>query len=90
MLWKNSILPLFKTFDLFVLFIAELVCFLFIFLKKVFSKIIDHKLELILTLCFHSHLNPSLNQEDTGKLTLEAWNKLQKKPVQPLSQKDRP
>jgi hypothetical protein len=27
-LWKNSILPLFKTFDLFVLIIAELVCFL--------------------------------------------------------------
>jgi hypothetical protein len=25
-LWKNSILPLFKTFDLFVLIIAELVC----------------------------------------------------------------
>jgi hypothetical protein len=29
-------------------------------------------------------------QEDTGKLTLEAWNELQKKPVQPLSQKDQP
>jgi hypothetical protein len=29
MLWKNSILPLFKTFDLFVLIIAELMCFLF-------------------------------------------------------------
>jgi hypothetical protein len=42
-----------------VLIIAELVCFLFVFLKKVFSKNIDHKLELILTLCFHSHLNPS-------------------------------
>jgi hypothetical protein len=56
---KNSILPLFKTFDLFVHIIAELVCFLFVFLKKVFSKNIDHKLELILTLCFHSHLNPS-------------------------------
>jgi hypothetical protein len=28
-------------------------------LRKVFSKNIDHKLELILTLCFHSHLNPS-------------------------------
>jgi hypothetical protein len=28
MLWKNSILPLFKTFDLFVLIIDELVCFL--------------------------------------------------------------
>jgi hypothetical protein len=66
-----------------VLIIAELVCFLFVFLKKVFSKNIDHKLELILTLCFHSHLNPSqekkcLTQEDNGKLTLEAWNKLQR------------
>jgi hypothetical protein len=75
-LWKNSILPLFKTFDLFVLIIVELVCFLS-FKKKVFSKNIDHKLDLILTLCFHSHLNPSqekkhLTQEDTGKLTLEA------------------
>jgi hypothetical protein len=58
MLWKNSILPLFKTFDLFVLTIAELVCFLS-FLRKVFSKNVDNKLELILTLCFHSHLNPS-------------------------------
>lgn len=57
MLWKNSILPLFKTFDLFVLIIAELVCF--IFLRKVFSKNIDHKLDIILTLCFHSLLNPS-------------------------------
>jgi hypothetical protein len=56
-LWKNSILPLFKTFDLFVLINAELVCSLF--LRKVFSKNIDHKLDLILTLCFHSHLNPS-------------------------------
>jgi hypothetical protein len=27
-LWKNSILPLFKTFDLFVVIIAELVCFI--------------------------------------------------------------
>jgi hypothetical protein len=67
----------------------------FFLLRKVFSKNIDHKLELILTLCFHSHLNPisrekHLTQEDTGKLTLEAWNKLQKKPIQPLSQKDRP
>jgi hypothetical protein len=44
---------------MFVLIIAELVCFLFVFLKKVFSKNIDNKLELILTLCFHSHLNPS-------------------------------
>jgi hypothetical protein len=31
----------------------------FFFLRKVFSKNIDHKLDLILTLCFHSHLNPS-------------------------------
>jgi hypothetical protein len=29
------------------------------FLRKVFSKNINHKLDLILTLCFHSHLNPS-------------------------------
>jgi hypothetical protein len=28
-------------------------------LRKVFSKNTDNKLELILTLCFHSHLNPS-------------------------------
>jgi hypothetical protein len=35
------------------------------FLRKVFSKNIDHKLELILTLCFHSSLNPS-----QGKSTL--------------------
>jgi hypothetical protein len=28
MLWKNSIIPLFKTVDLFVLIIAELVCLL--------------------------------------------------------------
>jgi hypothetical protein len=54
-----------------------------LFLRKVFSKNIDHKLELILTLCFHSHLNPisrekHLTQEDTGKLTLKAWNKIQR------------
>jgi hypothetical protein len=47
------------------------------FLREVLSKNIDNKLELILTLCFHSHLNPilrekHLTQEDTGKLTLEA------------------
>jgi hypothetical protein len=29
------------------------------FLRKVFSKNIDHKLDPILTLFFHSHLNPS-------------------------------
>jgi hypothetical protein len=29
------------------------------FLRKVFSKNVDHKLEPILTLCSHSHLNPS-------------------------------
>ena len=34
-------------------------CVFSFFLRKVFSKNIDHKLELILTLCFHSHLNPS-------------------------------
>jgi hypothetical protein len=28
-LWKNSILPLFKIFDLFVLIIAELMCFIY-------------------------------------------------------------
>jgi hypothetical protein len=59
MLWKNSILPLFKTFDLFVPIIVELVCFLSVFVKKVFPKNIDNKLELILTLCFHSHLKAS-------------------------------
>jgi hypothetical protein len=57
-LWKNSIIPLFKTFDLFVLIIVEHVCFLYLF-KRIFSKNIDHKLELILTLCFHSHVNSS-------------------------------
>jgi hypothetical protein len=70
-LWKNSILPLFKTFDLFVLIIAELVCFLF--LKKVFSKNIDHKLELILALCFHSHLNPSQEKSTLPKKIPEAY-----------------
>jgi formylmethanofuran dehydrogenase subunit E-like metal-binding protein len=59
MLWKNSILPLFKTFDLFVLIIAEL-----------FSKNIDRKLELILTLCFHSHLNPSQEKSTLPKKIL--------------------
>jgi hypothetical protein len=57
---ENSILPLFKTFDLFVLIIAELVCFLS-------SKNIDNKLELILTLCFHSHLNPSQEKSTLPK-----------------------
>jgi hypothetical protein len=37
MLWKNPILALFKTFDLSVLIIAELVCFLSVCLKKGFS-----------------------------------------------------
>jgi hypothetical protein len=71
-LGKNSILPLFKTFDLFVLIIAELVCFLFVFLKKVFSKNIDNKLELILTLCFHSHLNPSQEKNALPKKILRS------------------
>jgi hypothetical protein len=34
------------------------------FLRKVFSKNIDHKLDPILTLCFNSHLNPS--QEESA------------------------
>jgi hypothetical protein len=67
MLWKNSILPLFKTFDLFVLIIVELVCFLSVCLKKVFSKNIDHKLDPILTLFFHSHLNPSQEKSTLPK-----------------------
>jgi hypothetical protein len=37
------------------------------FLRKVFSKNIDHKLELILTLCFHSHLNPSQEKSTLPK-----------------------
>jgi hypothetical protein len=36
MLWKNSILSLVKTFDLFMLIIAGLVCFLSFFDKKGF------------------------------------------------------
>jgi hypothetical protein len=37
------------------------------FLRNVFSKNIDHKLELILTLCFHSHLNPSQEKNTLPK-----------------------
>jgi hypothetical protein len=37
------------------------------FLRKVFSKNIDHKLELILTLCFHSHLNSSQEKSTLPK-----------------------
>jgi hypothetical protein len=37
------------------------------FLRKVFSKNIDHKLELILTSCFHSHLNPSQEKSTLPK-----------------------
>jgi hypothetical protein len=39
----------------------------FFLLRKVFSKNIDHKLELILTLCFHSHLNPSQEKSTLPK-----------------------
>jgi hypothetical protein len=67
MLWKNYILPLFKTFDLFVLILVELVCFISFFLKRVFSKNIDNKLDLILTLCFHSPLNPSQEKSTLPK-----------------------
>jgi hypothetical protein len=46
------------------------------FLRKVFSKNIEHKLELILTLCFHSHLNPfqeksTLPKKISGSLPLK-------------------
>jgi hypothetical protein len=37
------------------------------FLRKVFSKNIDNKLELILTLCFHSHLSPSQEKSTLPK-----------------------
>jgi hypothetical protein len=37
------------------------------FLRKVFSKNIDHKLELILILCFHSPLNPSQEKSTLPK-----------------------
>jgi hypothetical protein len=37
------------------------------FLRKVFSKNIYHKLELILTLCFQSHLNPSQEKSTLPK-----------------------
>jgi hypothetical protein len=39
----------------------------FFLLRKVFSKNIDHKLELILTLCFHSHLNQSQEKSTLPK-----------------------
>jgi hypothetical protein len=55
-----------QKFDLFVLIIVELVCFLSI-LRKVLSKNINIKLELILTLCFHSHLNPSQEKSTLPK-----------------------
>jgi hypothetical protein len=37
------------------------------FLRKVFSKNTDHKLDPILTLCFHSHLNPSQEKSTLPK-----------------------
>jgi hypothetical protein len=37
------------------------------FLRKVFSKNIDHKLELIPILCFHSPLNPSQEKSTLPK-----------------------
>jgi hypothetical protein len=37
------------------------------FLRKAFSKNIDHILELMLTLCFHSHLNPSQEKSTLPK-----------------------
>jgi hypothetical protein len=37
------------------------------FLRKVFSKNIDHKLELILILCFHSPLNSSQEKSTLPK-----------------------
>jgi hypothetical protein len=37
------------------------------FLRKVFSKNIDHKLELILIVCFHSPLNPSQEKSTLPK-----------------------
>jgi hypothetical protein len=40
------------------------------FLRKVFSKNIDHKLELILSLCSHSHLNPSEEKRTLPKKIL--------------------
>src|SRR5699024_12832658 len=42
----------------------------YFFLRKVFSKNIDHKLELILTLFFHSHLNPSQEKSTLPKKIL--------------------
>jgi hypothetical protein len=39
----------------------------YFFLGKVLSKNIDNKLELILTLCFHSHLNPSQEKSTLSK-----------------------
>ena len=42
-------------------------CVFSFFLRKVFSKNINHKLDLILTLCFHSHLNPSQEKSTLPK-----------------------
>jgi hypothetical protein len=40
------------------------------FLRKIFFKNIDNKLELILTLFFHSHLNPSQEKSTLPKKIL--------------------
>jgi hypothetical protein len=42
-------------------------------LRKVFSKNTDNKLELILTLCFHSHLNPSQEKAPYPRRYREAY-----------------
>jgi hypothetical protein len=65
-LYSSSILPIFKAFYLFVFIIDELVCFRS-FKERVFSKNIDNKLDLNLTLCFHSHLNPSQEKSTLPK-----------------------
>jgi hypothetical protein len=56
-LWKKTLFfPYSKNLICLCLSLLSLCVF---FLRKVFSKNIDHKLELILILCFHSPLNPS-------------------------------
>jgi hypothetical protein len=42
------------------------------FLRKVFSKNKDNKLDLILTLCFHSHLDPSQEKSTLPKKISES------------------
>jgi hypothetical protein len=56
-LWKTLFFPYSK--HLICLCLSLLSLCVFFFLRKVFSKNIDHKLDIILTLFFHSHLNPS-------------------------------